>query len=54
MSSQEHPNAFDPWTENTDSKLTKICSEGASVNDIAEHFGRKPSAIITRIKKLNQ
>lgn len=50
---QEHPNAFDPWTENADSELTQMWSEGASINDMAEHFGRKPSAIITRIKKLN-
>lgn len=49
---QEHPNAFDPWTEDADSELTQMWSEGASVNDIAEHFGRKPSAIIRRIKKL--
>lgn len=49
---QEHPNAFDPWTKDADSELTQMWSGGASVNDIAEHFGRKPSAIITRIKKL--
>lgn len=49
---QEHPNAFDPWTKDADSELTQMWSGGASVNDIAEHFSRKPSAIITRIKKL--
>ena len=49
---EEHPNAFDPWTKDADSELTQMWSEGASINDIAEHFGRKPSAIITRIKKL--
>ncbi|MBQ8811150.1 MAG: hypothetical protein IJZ70_02410 [Bacteroidales bacterium] len=27
-------------------------SEGVSVHEIADHFGRKSSAIITRMKKL--
>lgn len=33
-------------------KLTRMWSEGMSVNDIADHFGRKNNAIITRLKKL--
>ena len=49
---QEHPNAYDPWTEETDEQLKKMWSEGVSVHEIADHFGRKSSAIITRIKKL--
>ena len=49
---QEHPNAYDPWTEEADEHLKKMWSEGISVHEIAEHFGRKSSAIITRMKKL--
>lgn len=49
---QEHPNAFDPWTEETDAELRQMWSEGSSVDDIAKHFGRKGSAIIVRLKKL--
>ena len=49
---QEHPNAYDPWTEVMDTELTRMWAEGTSVSDIAEHFGRKNSAIITRLKKL--
>lgn len=49
---QEHPNAFDPWTEEADAELAKMWEEGTSVDTIAEHFGRKPSAIIVRMKKL--
>ena len=49
---QEHPNAYDPWTEEMDAELTRLWSEGTSVSDIADHFGRKNSAIITRLKKL--
>lgn len=49
---QEHPNAYDPWTEEADEQLKKMWFEGISVHEIAEHFGRKSSAIITRMKKL--
>ena len=49
---QEHPNAYDPWTAEADSKLSQMWAEGRSVAEIADHFGRKSSAIITRMKKL--
>jgi (p)ppGpp synthase/HD superfamily hydrolase len=49
---QEHPNAYDPWTEEMDAELARLWAEGTSVADIADHFGRKNSAIITRMKKL--
>lgn len=49
---QEHPNAYDPWTDEMDAELTRLWAEGTSVSDIADHFGRKNSAIITRLKKL--
>ena len=49
---QEHANAYDPWTEEADNQLRKMWSEGISVHEIADHFGRKSSAIITRMKKL--
>ena len=49
---QENPNAYEPWTEEADAELARLWSEGMSVADIADHFGRKSSAIITRMKKL--
>lgn len=49
---QEHPNAYEPWIEEADEQLKQMWSEGKSVQEIADHFGRKPSAIITRMKKL--
>ena len=49
---QENPNAYDPWAEEADAELKQMWSEGTSVADIAAHFGRKQSAIITRLKKL--
>ena len=49
---QENPNAYEPWTEEADNELKKMWSEGVSVHEIADHFSRKSSAIITRMKKL--
>ena len=49
---QENPNAYDPWTEEADEELKSMWAEGTSIADIATHFGRKQSAIITRMKKL--
>ena len=49
---QEHPNAYDPWTEMADAELKSMWADGVSVADIAAYFGRKQSAIITRMKKL--
>ena len=49
---QEKPNAYDPWTEEADAKLRQMWEEGISVPEIADHFGRKQSAIIVRMKKL--
>ena len=49
---QENPNAYDPWTDEADAKLKQMWTDGMSIADIAEYFGRKQSAIITRIKRL--
>ena len=49
---QEHPNAYDPWTEEADAELKRMWEEGISVAEIADHFGRKQNAVIVRMKKL--
>lgn len=49
---QENPNAYEPWTAEADAKLTRMWNEGISVQEMADYFGRKNSAIITRLKKL--
>lgn len=49
---QEYPNAYDPWTDEEDLTLTQMWCEGATNNELAAHFQRKPSAITSRIKKL--
>ena len=49
---QEFPNAYNPWSEEDDWELTRMWCEGASVKELATHFGRKPGGIRSRIKKL--
>ena len=49
---QENPNAYNPWTIEDDKQLKDMWTEGRSLSEIADHFGRKQSAIIVRMKKL--
>jgi hypothetical protein len=49
---QEYPNAYAPWTEDDDLELTQMWCEGATTKELAAHFQRKPSAITSRIKKM--
>ena len=49
---QEFPNAYNPWSDEDDFKLTEMWCEGESIKKIASYFQRKPGAIISRIKKL--
>lgn len=49
---QEYPNAYKPWTEEDDLELTQMWCEGVTTKELAAHFQRKPSAITSRIKKL--
>ena len=49
---QEFPNAYKPWSEEDDLELTQMWCEGATTKELATHFQRKPSAIRSRIKKL--
>ena len=49
---QEYPNAYAPWSEEDDLELTQMRCEGATTKELAAHFQRKPSAITSRIKKL--
>jgi (p)ppGpp synthase/HD superfamily hydrolase len=49
---QEFPNAYEPWSEDDDWTLTKMWCGGVAVKELADHFQRKPGAILSRIKKL--
>ncbi len=49
---QEYPNAYDPWTDVDDARLVEWWHDGVSLDELAERFGRKRGAIISRMKKL--
>ena len=49
---QEFPNAYEPWSESDDMELTKMWRNGATTEELSQHFQRKPGAIISRIKNL--
>lgn len=49
---QEYPNAYNPWSEEDDLKLTEMWCNGASIKQLTDHFQRKLGAISSRIKKL--
>ncbi|MDX2176318.1 MAG: hypothetical protein SF028_07585 [Candidatus Sumerlaeia bacterium] len=48
----QHPQAYAPWTKDADEELALLHSESRSVGEMAEHFGRQPSAIRSRLRKL--
>ncbi|TAF31444.1 MAG: DNA helicase [Cytophagales bacterium] len=47
-----HNGAYRAWTTDLDDELTIMFYKGASINEMANHFGRTKGAIISRIKKL--
>ncbi len=44
--------AYQPWTPELDDELTRMYCEGIKLKELAEHFGRKQSAISSRVRKL--
>ncbi len=48
----EHPRAYEPWSEDEEGELKSLHDEGASISEIAEHLGRQPSAVESRLRKL--
>ncbi|GMW00529.1 MAG: hypothetical protein AMXMBFR84_16660 [Candidatus Hydrogenedentota bacterium] len=50
----KHPRAYEPWSDEEDRDLELLWGEGKSVKDMAAHFGRQPSAIQSRLKKLGR
>jgi F-box protein, helicase, 18 len=49
---KKYKEAYQPWTEELDDKLTEMYCEGVHVKDMAKYFGRTRGAIVSRIKKL--
>jgi len=50
---QAHPNAYQPWTSEEDARLVERFRSGASLKQLAREFQRQPSAIRSRLQKLN-
>lgn len=48
----EHPRAYLPWEAGEDAELAALCDAGWPVQRIAEHLGRQPGAIRSRMTKL--
>lgn len=50
---QSNKEAYQPWSAELDKKLITMADTGASVGDMAEHFGRTKGAVYSRLKKLD-
>jgi hypothetical protein len=53
MMKQQHPRAYEKWTQEEDAKLLSLYTRGKSLSQIAIHFERQPSAIRARLTKLS-
>ena len=49
---EKHARAYERWSLEDDEELRRKHATGSSVSDLAAHFGRRPSAIRSRLKKL--
>ncbi len=49
----DYPKAYELWTEEEDSLLIKMVDEKQYLLKISNKFQRQPSAIMSRIRKLN-
>jgi hypothetical protein len=49
---QEHPRAFEPWSQDEERQLVEMFHAGKDVSDMARALQRKQGAITARLKKL--
>ena len=49
---QKHSAAYTPWTEEDDARLASEAARDRTVEELAHLFGRKPSAIQSRLRHL--
>lgn len=49
---QVHRAAYARWTEEDEARLAAEFAAGRTVEELAERFGRKPSAIVSRLRRL--
>jgi ATP-dependent DNA helicase RecQ len=50
---QDHPRAYEKWTQEDDAELLSLHAAGTPVSELATHFRRQPSAIRSRLAKLS-
>jgi hypothetical protein len=50
---QAHAKAYQPWTSEEDARRCGRFRAGASIQNLAQEFQRQPSAIHSRLAKLN-
>jgi hypothetical protein len=51
---QQHRAAYARWTEEEEVRLAAEFAAGRTVEELADRFGRKPSAIVSRLRRLGQ
>lgn len=49
---EDYPNAYMPWSEEADNELRNLLEKEEGLSKIAEQLGRKETAIIARMKRL--
>ena len=49
---KEYPRAYEPWTAEADEELRRLYSTKSSIGLLAAHFGRRPGAITSRLRRL--
>ncbi|MDE2785135.1 MAG: DNA helicase RecQ [Chloroflexota bacterium] len=49
---QEYPKAYEPWTAEADEELGGLYATASSIGELATHFGRRPGAITSRLRRL--
>ena len=49
---ETYPNAYRPWRTADDQRLGKLFNEGQTIKKLAQDFGRHPTAIRSRLKKM--
>jgi hypothetical protein len=49
---QKHPRAYQPWTQDEDTRLMTLHAVGTPIDELAARFQRQPSAIRSHLEKL--
>jgi len=50
----EYPKAYATWTQEEDDRLRSLYAQNKPIKELADIFQRKPSAIRSRLKKLDK